>query len=355
MADKQLRAGAATAILTPNLGISLCGAMQDRFAQTIHDELNARCLVLDNGETRLAFVVLDLIAARKEWLSKVKHQVNSYTGIPFSNILISCTHTHTAPTPVNVFQSNAEKKYLEWAGPRVADAVRIAVGRLQPARVGWAVGKEERVVFNRRFFMKPGTKLPSPFPGVEDKVKMNPGVENPNILKPAGPIDPDVAVLAVQRTDGQPLAVFASYSLHYVGTPGTDVSADYFGAVCERVTDLTGGPRRDPKQPFVALLANACFGDINNIDVSKARQAAASVSPDVRRGRHRGGRDPCNVEGDQVSGPGRAGRAGEVAGIRRAQAESRGGRCGEGGPAEGPTRPAEDDAGSLRARNGAAR
>jgi hypothetical protein len=45
------------------------------------------------------------------------------------------------------------------------------------------------------------------------------------------------------------------------------VSADYFGVVAERVQELTGGPRRDPRQPFVALLANACFGDINNIDV----------------------------------------------------------------------------------------
>jgi hypothetical protein len=102
---------------------------------------------------------------------------------------------------------------------------------------------------------------------------MNPGVENPAIDRPAGPIDPDVAVLAVQRAgeaDGQPLAVFASYALHYVGGgPGTDVSADYFAVVAERLHDLTGGPRQDPRQPFVGILANACFGDINNVDVRR--------------------------------------------------------------------------------------
>jgi hypothetical protein len=247
--------------------------MQDRTAQTIHDDLMARALVLDNGETRIALVVLDLIAARKEWLSEIKHQVHSFTGIPLAHILISCTHTHSAVTPVAVFQSNVEKDFLKWAGPRVADAVRVAVQRLQPARIGWALGSEDRVVFNRRYFMKPGTKLPSPFEGVEDKVKMNPGVENPAIVKPAGPIDPDVTVLAVQkaeRPDGQPLALYASYALHYVGgMPGGDVSADYFAAVADRLYELTGGPRRDFKQPFVAMLANACFGDINNIDVRK--------------------------------------------------------------------------------------
>jgi hypothetical protein len=177
---------------------------------------------------------------------------------------------------VQVFQSNPEKDYLKWAGPRVADSVRVAVQRLQPARVGWAVGKEDRVVFNRRYFMKPGTRLPSPFPGVEDRVKMNPGIENPAIDRPAGPIDPDVAVLAVQRAgpaDGKPLALYVSFGLHYVGgMPGTDVSADYFGAVADMLHELTGGPRRDPRQPFVAMLANGCFGDINNIDVRKLRK-----------------------------------------------------------------------------------
>jgi neutral ceramidase len=275
--EKQLLAGAATAVITPALGVSLCGSMLDRAAAGIHDDLHARSLVLDNGDRKIALVVLDLIAARKEWLSQIKHQISGFTSIPMANILISCTHTHSAPTTVSVFQSNPDKDYLQWAAVRVADSVRVAVQRLQPARIGWAVGQEDRVVFNRRYLMKPGAKLPSPFPGIEDKVQMNPGEMNAAIDKPAGPIDPDVAVLTVQkaeRGDGQPLAIFASYGLHYVGgNPGTDVSADYFGVVADTLADLTGGPRRDPQQPFVAMLANACFGDINNIDVrSKLQQ-----------------------------------------------------------------------------------
>jgi hypothetical protein len=271
MPDKQLLAGAAAAVITPHLGASLAGSMQARRAENIHDDLHARSLVLDNGDTRVALVVLDLIAASKDWLGEIKHQINGFTGIPLANILISCTHTHSAVTPVPVFQSNVEKDFLKWAGPRVADSVRVAVRRLQPARIGWAVGREDRVIFNRRYFMKNGTPLPSPFPGALDKVKMNPGAGNPAVVKPAGPTDPDVAVLAVQKAEnpaGQPLAIFASYGLHYVGgMPGTDVSADYFAAVADMLHERTGGPRRDPRQPFLAMLANACFGDINNIDV----------------------------------------------------------------------------------------
>lgn len=272
MPEKELLAGAATAVITPNLGVSVCGSMQDRRAENIHDDLTARALVLDNGETRIALVLLDLIAARKEWLGEIKHLIHGYTKIPLSNILISCTHTHSAVTPVDVFQSNTDTTYLKWAAPRVADCVRVAVRRLQPARIGWAIGREDRVVFNRRYFMT-DQKLPSPFPGQTDRVRMNPSVGNKNIVRPAGPIDPDVAVLAVQKAsnpDGQPLALYASYALHYVGgNPGTDVSADYFGVVADLLHEKLGAPRRDPTQPFVGMLANACFGDINNIDVRR--------------------------------------------------------------------------------------
>ncbi len=276
MGERQLAAGAATAVITPNLGVSLCGSMQDRRAENIHDDLHARCLVLDNGDTRLALVLLDLIAARKEWLSEIKHSIHGHTGIPLANILISCTHTHSAVTPVDVFQSNADTAYLKWAAPRISDCVRVAVNRLAPARVGWAVGREDRIAFNRRYHMAPGTPLESPFPRGADRVRTNPPVESKAIVRPAGPIDPAVPVLAVQqanRADGQPLAVYASYALHYVGgNPPADVSADYFGLVADMLHDRTGGPRRDPRQPFVGMLANGCFGDINNIDVRRRLQ-----------------------------------------------------------------------------------
>jgi hypothetical protein len=299
MAEQKLHAGAAVTDITPGLGVSLCGAMVDRTAQTIHDPLSARCLVLDNDDQRFAFVVLDLIAAGKDWLGDIKHQVHGFTGIPLANILISCTHTHSAVTPVDIFQCNTDKDYLKWAGPRVVDAVRVAVKRLQPARIGWNVGKEDRVVFNRRYYMKAGTKLAGPFASVENKVQMNPPPGDANVVKPAGPIDPEVAVFAVQRAeDRQPLAVFASYALHYVGgMPGNDVSADYFAAVNDQLIELTGGPRRDARQPFVALLANACFGDINNIDVRttpkpmKPYQQVYAVADIVARALHAAWKD----------------------------------------------------------------
>jgi hypothetical protein len=272
MPDKELLAGAATAVITPNLGVSLCGSMQDRRAEHLHDDLTARALVLDNGTAKIALVVLDLFAAKKEWLGEIKHQISGFTKIPMANILISCTHTHNAVAAIDLFQSNADGAFMKWAGPRVTDCVRTAAQRLAPARVGWAIAREERVVFNRRYFMAEGIQSPNPFGG-QDKVRMNPGEGNKAIVRPAGPTDPEIAVLAVQKKadgDRQPLAVYASYALSYVGrNPGTDVSADYFGVVADMLQEKLGAPRRDPRQPFVGILANACSGDVNNIDVRR--------------------------------------------------------------------------------------
>ena len=104
------------------------------------------------------------------------------------------------------------------------------MNNLQPAKVGWGVGSEPTQVFNRRWKMKEGVKLVDPF-GRADHVRMNPPVASPDLVEPAGPIDPEIGVLSVRDADGRPLALLANYSLHYVGgVPGGDVSADYYGA-----------------------------------------------------------------------------------------------------------------------------
>jgi hypothetical protein len=279
MPEKQLLAGAAATVITPNLGVSLCGAMTDRLADEIHDELHARSLVLDNGESKIALVVLDLIAAAKDWLADIKHQVHSYTGIPLSNILISCTDTHSGPTTVPMFQSNVERDYLHWAGPRVADSVRLAVRRLEPARIGWATTREDRLLFNRRYFMKPGTVLPAPFPGEQERVKMNPEPGDPAIDRPAGPTDAEIGILWLQRVSGrfagEPLAIYATYAMHYVdGMSPTAISADYSGMVAETLRQGVQRISAAAEPPFVGMLANGCFGDVNAVDVRQTRTAA---------------------------------------------------------------------------------
>ncbi len=271
---RQFRAGAATSNITPWLGISINGYFNDRVATHIHDELYARCLVLDDGATRLAVVVCDSCMIPREVMDAAKRRIQEKHQLPPSHVLISATHTHTAPTSAPVFQSEPDPKYLEFLARRIADGVGRAIHNLAPARIGWGVGQVPDQVFNRRWRMKPGTIAPNPFGGTGDRVKMNPPIESSDLIEPAGPTDPEVAVVAVQSASGRPLALLANYSLHYVGTDQDwEVSADYFGAFAERIGQLLGADRQDP--PFVALLSNGTSGDINNINFRKRRPPQA--------------------------------------------------------------------------------
>src|SRR5690349_23999167 len=107
------RAGAATSNVTPPLGTSINGYMTDRKATHIHDELHARCLVLDDGTTRIAFVVLDSCLIQREIFDQAKQLIHEQTGLPTNQILISSTHTHSAAASASIFQSDADSEYIK--------------------------------------------------------------------------------------------------------------------------------------------------------------------------------------------------------------------------------------------------
>jgi hypothetical protein len=262
--DSAFRAGAYAMDITPEkLPISVNGGMQDRQAKGVHDRLHARCLVLDDGTTRLAVVVCDSCMIPREILDEAKDLASRATGIPADRMLISATHTHTAPTAAGVFQSDPDAGYQKYLARQIAKGIERAFQNRAPAQVGWGVGRDETQVFNRRWKMKPGSIAADPFGGLTDTVKMNPGTMNPGLVEPAGPVDPEVCILSVRSRDGRPIALLANYSLHYVG--GVEpLSADYFGAFAERITHLLGADRADP--PFVGILSNGTSGDVNNIN-----------------------------------------------------------------------------------------
>src|SRR4026208_1587220 len=85
--EKVFRAGAATSDITPWLGVSINGGFQDHIATNVHDELHARCIVLDDSETRLALVVVDSCMVPRPVLDEAKRLATQRTGIPASNML----------------------------------------------------------------------------------------------------------------------------------------------------------------------------------------------------------------------------------------------------------------------------
>ena len=267
---RRLSAGAAVSNITPPLGEMIVGNWTPVPASHVHDELYARCLVLDNGGTRVAIVVADNVGIPQRVLDEAKRLAHERSGIAVEHILIASTHTHSATTARGSERDDPSEpldRYQSFLAARIADGIRRAVNNLEPARVGWGSGSLPQQVFNRRWFMKPGPHLDNPFGGT-DKVRMNPPVNSPDLLKPAGPTDPEIGFLSVYSEAGRPIALLANYSLHYVGgVPNGHVSADYFGAFARRMTRLLGADEHDSRAaPFVPMLSNGTSGDINNID-----------------------------------------------------------------------------------------
>ena len=261
----ELRAGAFAMDVTPlKFPISMNGNMQDAPAKRAADPLHARCLVLDDGKMRVAFVVVDNCVIRRELMDDAKQRANKLTGIPTERMLISSTHAHSCPTVTGAFQSEPIVEYVEFLTERIAAGIQQANDNLAPARVAWGVGRDETQVFNRRWLLKEPSSETNPF-GLIDQARMNPGYNNPKVTKSVGPVDPEVSFLSVQSPEGQPRAFLANYSLHYVGGTGGDLSADYFGAFAERIGQLLKADNSG-KTPFVGLMSNGTSGDVNNVN-----------------------------------------------------------------------------------------
>lgn len=254
-----LKAGSASTNITPPLGTRIPGGFRPRYAENVDDELFAKAVVIDNGTTRIAIVTCDLIAIPEKVADAAKARIVDRCDIPPAHVMINATHTHTAVAIADLLGVDEDTEYTEWVPLKIADAVELAVWRLKPARVGFASVDEERITFNRRWHMRDGT------------VRFNPGIEHPDLVKPTGTIDPEVAMMFVEAADdGTPISAIANFSLHYIGTDNSNaLSADYFGHFDRRMRHYLG-------DTCISLLWNAASGQINNTDFSGQTKWTAS-------------------------------------------------------------------------------
>ena len=274
-----LKAGAAVTDITPkDFPMNMPGGFTAKLATSAHDPLTARALVLDDGKTKIAWVVIDHLSVPRKVSAEAKEIASKATGIPVEHMLVSATHTHTGVSAADELvvaspdgpklsdrqvKANAYRKLMLEG---ISQAIIQAHGKLRPALAGAAAQPLPGEVFNRRWFLKPGKMLPNPF-GEIDQVKMNPN-NSPDMLdRPAGPTDPDITILSLQDTKRKPLALFANYSLHYVGgmSPG-QVSADYYGEFARLMPSRVHGD-----EGFVAAMSNGTSGDINNNPFGSSR------------------------------------------------------------------------------------
>ena len=266
-APTAIRAGAAAVDITPTeFPLNMPGGFSANYAQSAHDPFFARAMVLSDGTTTLAMVVVDSLGVSPEVLQEAKEIASKATGLSTDRMLICSTHTHSGPPSNTTEGSGPAAAYRNVLVNGLAESIVKAHAALQPASLGSASHPLPEEVFNRRWFLKPGRMQPNPF-GKLDIVKMNPPRGPEYLDRPAGPTDPDITVISVQDARRKPLALFANYSLHYVGdVPQGQVSADYFGEFSRLMPSrLRGG------EDFVAMMSNGTSGDINNIPFTVTR------------------------------------------------------------------------------------
>jgi len=250
----ELRVGTAMVNIDPPMAIPLAGYYSERGSQGVADDLFAKAAVLDDGQTRVALVVCDLIGVPRQVAVEARKLIQEQSGIPGAHVMISATHSHTGPVLVGEFASAADnisplvRSYTEGLHKLIARAVADAQAGLAPTRTSFACAHEDRLSFNRRYFMKDG------------KVGWNPGKLNPEIIRPAGPIDPEVGVAYFETPDKHPQLTFVNFAMHPDTTGGTLVSADYMGAL-SRCLAMHKGPA------MLTLFANGTCGNLNHVNV----------------------------------------------------------------------------------------
>lgn len=242
------RVGVAATDITPPLGIPMAGYYHARGADGVLDPLFSKAIVLEQDGERVVLVALDIISVTRRITDRAREEIEKTTGIKGNHVMISATHAHTGP---QFAKKQIAIDYTESLPHRIAESVRLANERRQPARLCVANGHCENLAFNRRYFMRDGS------------VGWNPGKLNPNIVMPAGPSDPAVGILYVEKPQAQgpaqSIATYVNFAMHPDTTGGNKLSADWPGALSRVLAGYHGSNH-------LTLVANGTCGNINHCD-----------------------------------------------------------------------------------------
>lgn len=262
-----LRAGVASVDVSPiKFPVIVNGGFLADKADKVLDRLYARTVVLDDGSQTIAITVVDSCMMPRDMLDKAKADAARSTGIPVERMLISATHTHTAPSTMGTLGTPPDPDYVAMLPGLITESIVKAFRNLQPAKIGWTVVEDFDHTHTRRWIRRPDKMIKDPFGVVNVRANMHPGYLNPDVIGPSGPVDPALSLISIQSDSGKPLAVFANYSMHYFGT--RPVSADYFGMFSAKIAQKLGAKDGDG---FVGIMSQGTSGDQHWMDYGKAK------------------------------------------------------------------------------------
>ncbi|MEZ6137999.1 MAG: LamG-like jellyroll fold domain-containing protein [Pirellulaceae bacterium] len=281
----ELQVGAAIVDVTPNqLPVLVNGGMTSRSVDQVKTHVNARALVLDDGQERIGIVVVDSCMVPKHLADEAKQLIETRTSLRADRILISATHTHTAPSSMGALGTDADPNYVPFLRQKLAEAMVAAEANLRPAQVGWGSAMAPEFTALRRWVRRPDRVALDPFGNPTVRANMHAASNPDDAIGPSGPEDPQLSMIAFQTLDGKPLAVLSNFSMHYFGDSA--ISADYFGLFCDglqaHLSESEAGSGGD-LQP-VAIMSHGCSGDIWRRDYMQRRAVAEGTIDEYAQG-----------------------------------------------------------------------
>jgi hypothetical protein len=269
----EFAAGVAVVDITPPVGYRMSGYFSERLSTGALNPLHAKALVLRDGRERAALVFCDIIGVRRDITALARKQASEKTGIPAANILIAATHSHTGPLYAGALRKYLHERAVAKSGSdpqeqidypaklvaAIVQAIVEADAAAKPALLAAGTAEQPGLAFNRRFHMKDGS------------VRFNPGPMNPDIVRPAGPTDPQMGIIAVRpAADAKPAAAVVNFALHLDTTGGTLYAADYPYYIEQALRETLG-------ERFSLLFATGTCGDINHVDITKKERPKSDV------------------------------------------------------------------------------
>ena len=231
-----LQAGISRVIITPPVGIYLLGMERSENSHGLHDDLYSTAVALRAGKTELVILTADILIFTPEVVESVRKAASQLIGIPEKNIMFCATHCHSGPAPTADQDRPAiEQAYVTNLPYLLIGAIRMAHDNLSSAKIGFGSGSV-RIGMNRRHTRSDGVTVIA--------------------ANPEGPIDEQVAVIRIDTSDDQPLAVLVNYACHSVvlGNGSNVISRDWPGVMYDTVEKITGAK---------CLFLQGAAGDIN--------------------------------------------------------------------------------------------
>ncbi len=243
----------------------LQGSYAQRISKAVHDHLYAKALVLENGSSKAALVVCDTIGVPRNVVEEARRIIGRTTGVQGERVMISGTHTHSGPllawsplTRAIGADLEVTREYIAALPARIAESVRLAEADLTAARVSATEAREEGLSINRRWLKRDGS--------VDWDRKWYPAPGDPELVRPLGPIDPEVAIVFFESAKSDPLLTYVNFAMHAQCAGGLEISADYPYALSEVLKVRGAG--------MLTMFSIGAAGNINPVHLKLERPMA---------------------------------------------------------------------------------